>query len=110
MHMGSPYVCMVRAMEMHMTDPMDLIKGAQKRREEAGLKVSFMVMDDPGGEPRLFTAYAKDAEQAARWQEKGDLTAWYVTTIGYDPFKDDPETTIEKVRRTKAEYLAEAGQ
>jgi hypothetical protein len=94
-------------METHMTDAMDLIKRAQARREEAGFKVSYMVMDDPGREPRLFTAYAKDAEQAARWQEKGDLAAWYVTTIGYDPFKDDPNTTIEEVRQTKAEYLAE---
>ena len=39
--------------------------------------------------------------------DKAALTAWYLETIGYDPFQDDPEITVEDVRRTKAEYLAE---
>lgn len=39
--------------------------------------------------------------------EKAELAQWYLETIGYDPFLDDPEMTVEKVRQTKAEYLAE---
>lgn len=49
---------------------MDLIQRVQAHREAAGLKVTWMVKDEPDCEPRPFTAYAKDAEQAARWREK----------------------------------------
>lgn len=39
--------------------------------------------------------------------EKAELAQWYLETIGYDPFIDDPEMTVEEIRQTKAEYLAE---
>jgi len=42
----------------------------------------------------------------AREREQLALAAWYLTTIGYDPFKDDPNITVEDVRRIKADYLA----
>jgi hypothetical protein len=51
-----------------MFDAMDLIKAAQKHREDAGLKVTWMITNE--AEPRVFTAYAKDAEQAKLWREK----------------------------------------
>ena len=39
-------------------------------------------------------------------EDKHTLTQWYVETIGYDPFTDDPAITVEEVARLKAEYLA----
>lgn len=49
---------------------MDLIKQVQARRDAAGLKVTFLVAEPIGGYFYPFTAYAKDAEQAARWRGK----------------------------------------
>ena len=40
-------------------------------------------------------------------EEKAALAKWYLETIGYDPFLDDPTTTVEAIRAVKAEYLAE---
>ena len=45
---------------------VDLIRAEQARRAAAGLKVTTIVNDGAG--QREFTAYAKDAEQAARWR------------------------------------------
>lgn len=42
--------------------------------------------------------------------EVDELAAWFVSTVGYDPFADDPEATIENVRRIRDEYLAAAGE
>ena len=47
------------------------------------------------------------AKRKARRLEKADLAAWYVQTIGYDPFQDDPGITVEQVRQIKSNYLAE---
>jgi hypothetical protein len=38
---------------------------------------------------------------------KEELRKWYVETIGYDPFKDDPTITVEEVAKIKKEYLQE---
>lgn len=51
-----------------MLDAIDMINAAQKRRENAGLKVTWLITNE--AEPRVFTAYAKDAEQAKLWREK----------------------------------------
>lgn len=39
--------------------------------------------------------------------EKEELAKWYLETIGYDPFVDSPDITVEEVRRIKADYLKE---
>ncbi len=51
-----------------MTDALDMIMAAQKSRADAGLKVTWMITNE--AEPRIFTAYAKNAEQAKQWREK----------------------------------------
>jgi hypothetical protein len=38
--------------------------------------------------------------------EKAALGAEYKSRIGYDPFEDDPTTTIDEVRQTLAEHAA----
>ena len=38
---------------------------------------------------------------------KEQLRTWYIETIGYDIFKDDPKITIEEVAKIKEEYLKE---
>jgi hypothetical protein len=53
--------------EHDMFDALDLIKATQKRREDAGLKVTWLITNE--AEPRIYEAYAKDAEQAKRWRE-----------------------------------------
>jgi len=48
----------------------------------------------------------------AKWREevlKEELRKWYIDTIGYDPFEDDPTITVEEVAKIKKEYLAEGG-
>lgn len=39
---------------------------------------------------------------------RAQLAAWYVATIGYDPFTDDPEIPESQVRQTVREYLDES--
>lgn len=53
-----------------MTDAMQLIEAVKAKREAAGLKVTWMVQDEPNSQPRPFTAYAKDATQADAWRSK----------------------------------------
>jgi hypothetical protein len=36
--------------------------------------------------------------------EKAALRAEYIDLIGYDPFEDDPSTTVDDVRETLADY------
>ena len=36
--------------------------------------------------------------------ERDKLAAVYVRLIGYDPFLDDPSTTVEEVRQLLVEY------
>lgn len=38
-------------------------------------------------------------------ETKETLRKWYLNTIGYDPFEDDPTLTVEEVARVKKEYL-----
>lgn len=37
---------------------------------------------------------------------KEELAAWYLETIGYDPFEDCPSVTIEDVRQICIDYVA----
>ena len=62
-----------------------------------------------GGPYKTYIGF-KEPPMTDTHADKAALTAWYLETIGYDPFQDDPEITVEDVRRTKAEYLAETGQ
>lgn len=45
-------------------------------------------------------------------QERSELAKWYLETIGYDPFLDDPAQTVADIREVKREYIAaiEAGE
>lgn len=43
----------------------------------------------------------------AEFSERAALAHWYLETIGYDPFLDDPSQTVEQIRQVKREYLAE---
>jgi len=38
--------------------------------------------------------------------EKTALRAEYIDLIGYDPFEDDPSTTVDDVRETLADYTS----
>lgn len=38
---------------------------------------------------------------------KEELRKWYINTIGYDPFEDDPIITVEEVAKIKKKYIQE---
>ena len=59
------------------------------------------------GEFDNFVREHPEAGETPESVRKEELRTWYKETIGYDPFKDDPTTTVEEIAKIKAEYLEE---
>ena len=63
---------------------------------------------NPDNHPDGGLVHGRSHGCSKRGSRKEFLRKWYIETIGYDPFVEDPKTTVEEIESIRKEYLEDS--